>query len=143
MMEKVDYIEFYDLEDFSIGLRKDNIVHTYIKSGREVNNKTQQEILHYFLKLKKEDIKYPEILEGGEFVSISSDIVSHTTLGYKDHVLCVAFLTKNIADRIMAKYYTKKYKTSSEFVFFTDFEEAVKFCYQKMDEQGIKYTPLI
>lgn len=144
MKDEHALIKVIDNDNFKIGLRSDSIIHIYVKSEREVNRRIQEEIVQSIIHLKDGDTyKYPQILEIGEFVSISKGAISHESLPFKEHVLCIAFYVKNIADRIIAKYYTKKYETSSEFVFFSDFDKAVKFCYSKMDEAGMKYTPIL
>lgn len=137
------YMDFFDLEDFTIGRRKDNIVVIYVKEGKEVNQEMQYAIFKHLLQLKQPGVLHPVILEGGDFVSISSNVVEHTKIGFKEHVLCVAFVAKNMADRIVGKYFSKKYKTSSEFVFFDTMDEAVSFCYENMNKVGMNFTPLL
>jgi len=136
-------MDFYDLEDFTIGRRKDNIIVIYVKEGKEVNQEMQYAIFKYLLQLKQPGVLHPVILNGGDFVSISSNVVEHTKIGFKEHVLCVAVVAKNMADRIVGKYFSKKYKTSSEFVFFDSLDEAVSFCYENMNKVGMNFTPLL
>lgn len=144
MKDEQALIKVIDCDSFKIGLRSDKIIHIYVKSEKEVDNEVQKKIIESIIQLKGNDKdKYPQILEMGDFVSISKDAISHASLPYKENVLCIALFAKNIADRIIAKYYTKKYETSSAFVFFSDFDKAVTFCYSIMDEVGMKYTPIL
>lgn len=108
-----------------------------------MNQEMQYAIFKHLLQLKQPGVLHPVILEGGDFVSISSNVVEHTKIGFKEHVLCVAFVAKNMADRIVGKYFSKKYKTSSEFVFFDTMDEAVSFCYENMNKVGMNFTPLL
>ena len=144
MKDELALIKIIDYDGFKIGLRSDKIIHIYVKSEIEVDHEMQKKIIESIIQLKNGDKdKYPQILEIGDFVSISKDTISHESLPYKEHVLCIAVYVKTISDRIITKYYTQKFETSSAFVFFSDFDKAVKFCYSKMDEVGMKYTPIL
>lgn len=129
-----------DFDGLAMGLRHDGILRVYIKNEAIVNHKMQQNIIHSVITLKDGDTrKYPALVELGEFISIADDAVSHSGMAFKDHILCVAVYAKNTADRILAKYYTRKFKTSSEFVVFNEFEEAVQYCYNRMNETGFVF----
>lgn len=136
-------IRFFEFDDLVIGLRCDGIIHSYIKSEAVVNRQMQENIINSIIALKDGDpVKYPAIVEFGDFISISDDVILHSDLAFKDHVLSVSVFAKNVADRILAKYYTKKYKTSSKFIIFTQFEDAVEYSYEKMRESGKDFTPV-
>lgn len=144
MEDEQAIVKIIDTDSFKIGLRSDKIIHIYVKNEIEVDRQIQEKIIEAIIQLKNGDKdKYPQILEIGDFVSISKDTISHESLPYKEHVLCIAAFVKNISDRIITKYYTQKFETSSAFVFFSDFDKAIKFCYSKMDEAGMEYKALI
>lgn len=136
-------INFFEFDDLIMGLRSDGIIHTYIKSEAVVNRQMQENIINSIIALKEGDLrKYPAIVEFGDFISISDDVVLHSDLAFKDHMLSIAVYAKNVADRILAKYYTKKYKTSSKFIIFTQFEDAVEYSYERMREEGVDFVPI-
>lgn len=141
--EKQDLVKIFEFEDLIMGLRADGIIHTYVKSEAVVNKQMQLNIIHSIIELKNGDQrKYPAIVEFGEFISIADDVVQHTELPFKDHVLSISMYAKNMADRILAKYYTNRFKTSSRFVIFGVFEEAVQYSYDKMKEAGMRFNPI-
>lgn len=135
MKDTGDLVKACHFDDITIGLRKDGIIYVYIKSEAIVNRCMQHNIINSILFLKAGDPrKYPVIIEFGEFISISDDVILHTRLPFKDHILSVAVYAKNTADRILSRYYTQKYKTSSVFVIFNHFEGALKYSHEKMRE---------
>ena len=137
MREQNSLLNAYHFDDVIIGLRNDGIIHVYIKSESVVNRYMQENIINSIISLKAGDPKkYPAIIEFGEFISISDDVISHTHLPYRFHVLSIAVYAKNIADRILSRYYTRKYKTSSVFVIFNHFEGAVNYSFEKMREES-------
>jgi hypothetical protein len=130
----------FEFDDLVMGLRQDGILRAYIKDEAIVNHNMQHNIINSIIELKNGDMrKYPALVELGEFISIADDAVSHSGMPFKDHILCVAVYAKNTADRILAKYYTRKFKTSSEFVVFNEFEEAVQYCCNRMNEVGFVF----
>lgn len=143
MKEKQDLVKIFEFEDLIMGLRGDGIIHAYVKNEAVVNNQMQRNIINSIIELKSGDQrKYPTIVEFGEFISISDDVVQHTEMPFKEHVLSISMYAKNMADRILAKYYTNRFKTSSKFVIFGVFEEAVQYSYDKMKEAGMRFTPI-
>ncbi len=135
MKDTGDLIKACHFDDITIGLREDGIIHVYIKSEAVVNRRMQDNIINSIISLKAGDSrKYPAIIEFGEFISISDDVILHTNLPFKDHILSIAVYAKNMADRILSRYYTQKYKTSSVFVIFNHFEGALKYSHEKMRE---------
>lgn len=130
MKEKEYLVKTFDFEGLTVGMRTDDIIHVYIKSEAVINRKMQDEIIKTIIILKQNNNeKLPAIIEFGEFISLSEDIVSHTGLDYKHHILSVAIYAKNIADRILSKYYSRKYNTST-FTIFNTFGEAVQHCHE-------------
>lgn len=143
MQDRDLLINVFEFEDLIMGLRPDGIIHTYIKSEAVVNRQMQENIINSIIELKAGDLrKYPAIVEFGDFISISDDVILHSDLAFKDHMLSVAVYAKNVADRIIAKYYTRKYKTSSKFIIFTQFEDAVAYSYGRMREENMDFVPV-
>lgn len=134
--------EAFDFDDVTICLRHDGVLLVYVKDEAVINRKMQENIIFSIIRLKGGDPnKYPAIIELGEFISMAEDLVLHTDLPYKEHILSVAVYAKNTADRIIAKYYTRKYKTSSQFIIFNSFEEALDYSYERMKSAGIDFLP--
>lgn len=135
-----DIINFVETDDYKISLRTDFIIHIHIKDEVVIDEKTQQSFIQAVVKLKNNiNEKLPLIVEIDEFVTISENAISHTNFAFVDHVLCIAFYSKTLADRILAGFYTKKYDTSSPFVFFNDFEKAVAYCHENMKVNNILF----
>lgn len=135
MKERGNLVKTCHFDDITIGLRQDGIIHVYIKSEAVVNRCMQHNIINSIISLKDGDSrKYPAIIEFGEFISISDDVVLHTKLPFKEHILSVAVYARKMADRILSRYYTQKYKTSSVFMIFNHFEGALKYSHEKMRE---------
>lgn len=142
MKEKDLLINVFEFDDLVMGLRHDGIIHAYIKNEAVVNRKMQDNIIRSIIALKGEDTqKYPAVVQLGEFISIADDVIPHSEMAFKEHILCVSVFAKNIADRILAKYYTRKFKTSSEFVIFKTFEKTVEYCHEQMKQHGFKARP--
>lgn len=138
MKERDLLINVFEFDDLIVGLRSDGIIHTYIKSEAVVNRQMQENIINSVIALKAGDSKkYPALVEFGEFISISDDVIPHTNLAFKEHILSVVMYAKNVADRILAKYYSRKYKTSSQFIIFNQFDEAIEYSYEQMRKTGM------
>lgn len=135
MKQNEHILQSFNHEGVTISLRKDGIVHIYVEEGANVDFELQKNVIRAIIALRGDQPKVPVILETGDFVSLSDKAEMHTSMPFKENVLCIVFYTKNTADRIVANYYTKRFKTSSPFVLFSDFNKAVDYCLQRKQEQ--------
>ncbi len=135
-MHEIDKIvELKKFEGYSVGLRKDGIAHIFIEDETEIESDLQQNIAGALKYFKGDGEKIPVIIELGNFLNISEKAISHEQLSFKETVKSIAVYAKNMADRIIANYYTKKYKTSSTFIVFNDFDKAVAYSLEQKNKK--------
>lgn len=120
-----DCIEF---EDLKVCFLKEQIFYLQVSDEAVVNRSMQERINDSIQKLKPAtNLKYPLVVELGEFISITDNLIEHSDLQFSGNILCISVYVKKTSDRLLAKYYSHKFNMTEEYRFFRTLEEALEF----------------
>ncbi len=118
------YVSQVETDDVVVSLRKDGIVHVYIKPNVHITVEVQLRMLEAYHQAT--DIPRPFVFEAGEFTSISKEArLNAVKLEEQSPIIATAIVVKNLGQRIIADYYYKFNKPKSPLKIFTRSEEAI------------------
>jgi len=120
------FIETIEEPGISAHLRKDGIVHLYIKDHTHVTHLMLENLIVKLKKLKKG--KIPLIVEAGEFVTIGQDAKKYAVeFEDKANISSRIVIAKNLAQKILVNYYYKNQVLKKPFKEFDSLKDAEKW----------------
>lgn len=127
------YITQVDTEEIIVSLRKDGIIHVYIKPNIHIDIDVQKRMLAAYWKVT--DVRRPFVFEVGEFTSISKEARQNATKIEEDApVAATAIVVTNLGHRIIADYYYKFNRPKRPIKIFKNSESAVEWLSQYLSE---------
>jgi hypothetical protein len=116
-----------ELPESIIGLRKDGIVHVYIKPHIEITSEYQLRQLTVMNEIT-EGKKHPTIYEAGENVTVGNDArINARNLEEISPTLCKVVYVRTLAHKLISEFYYKFNKPEQPYKVFTDFDEGIKW----------------
>ncbi|HTF02954.1 MAG TPA: hypothetical protein VK826_02980 [Bacteroidia bacterium] len=117
-----------------VGIRKDGILHVYIKPHVEITPEYQDKQLLALIDLSG-GTKHPAIYEAAEYVTVGSDARNHAAaLEEKTPTLCKVVFVTNLAHKIIAEFYFKFNKPKQPYKVFSNFQEGIDWLIKTRDE---------
>jgi hypothetical protein len=127
MTQTDQLIQKIELPESIIGLRKDGILHVYIKPHIEITIDYQLRQLEVFNQITGGK-PHPAIYEAGEYVTVGSEARDHAiTLESKTPTLCKVVYVKSLAHKIIAEFYYKFNKPRQPYKVFSDFDAGIQW----------------
>lgn len=135
MKDSIFYIAKVERPFFTMGLRSDNIIHTIIKDGVEVNRALQDEFIAALLEVKKGiDEKLPSVVQLGEFLSVKDDNTMEQLNEFAGYLLCIVICAENAGHRLLANFYNTKFQPLNDYVIVKDFDQAIEYAKLRLQE---------
>jgi len=116
-----------ELPESIIGLRKDGIIHVYIKPYVEITSEYQARQLKALNEITG-GTKHPVIYEAGENVTVGNDArMNARRLEELTPTSCKVVYVSTLAHKLIAEFYYRFNKPEQPYKVFTDFEEGIKW----------------
>jgi len=117
------FIETIEESGITAHLRKDGIVHLFIKNHTYVTHSMLENLIVQLKNLKKD--KIPLIVEAGEFVTIGQDAKKYAKeFEDKANISSRIIIAKNLAQKILVNYYYKSQVLDKPFKEFNSLNDA-------------------
>ena len=127
------YIAQVEIDEVIVSLRKDGIVHVYIKPNVHIDIDAQMRMLAAYKKVT--NIRRPFVFEAGEFASVSKEARQNAPkLEEESLVLATAIVVKNLGQRILADYYYKFNRPKRPLKIFKNMDNAVDWLNEEFGE---------
>jgi hypothetical protein len=134
MTQADQLIQKIELPESIIGLRKDGILHIYIKPHAEITIDYQLRQLDVFNQITQGK-PHPAIYEAGEYVTVGSEARDHAiTIEAKTPTLCKVVYVNSLAHKIIAEFYYKFNKPKQPYKVFSDFKAGIEWLIQTRNE---------
>lgn len=127
MNEIENLVNCVDLQNATVGLRKDGIIHIYFKSNCEISGILKHRILISINKMTEQNKKYPIILEAGDFISVSRKEWKNI-LNMQELELANSFTVyvQNLGQRLIADHFRKNKIHQKPFQVVKCFNEGIQ-----------------
>ena len=134
MTQSEELVQKTELPESIIGLRKDGVVHVYIKPHTEITAEYQERQLEVLKKITG-GRKHPAIYEAGEDVTVGSEARDNAKrLEEQTPTLCKVVYVRTLAHRLIAEFYYKFNKPEQPYKVFSDFNEGIRWLIKSSKE---------
>lgn len=125
MKQPEQIIHKIELPESVIGLRKDGIVHVYIKPHTEITSEYQGRQLKVLQEITNGK-PFPAIYEAGEYVTVGKDARDNAIrLESLTPTICKVVYVTNLAHKMISEFYYKFNKPVQPYRVFSDFDEGI------------------
>lgn len=127
MKQVVEIVTSIELPESITGLRKDGIVHVYIKPFVEITCEYQARHLIVLNEIT-EGKKLPMIYEAGESATVGIEARENAIrLENSTPVLCTAIYVQNLAHKLISEFYYRFNKPERPYKVFSDFDAGIRW----------------
>jgi hypothetical protein len=127
MTQADQLVHSIELPESIIGLRKDGIVHVFIKPFMEITTEYQERQLAVLNEITGNK-KHPTIYEAGENVTVGTETRTNAKiLEAITPTLCKVVFVRTLAHKLISEFYYKFNKPEQPYKVFTDFEAGIKW----------------